>query len=763
MTISNRGPIGLPLRRVQSRNALAMSAIQEERSSVDSVANLENVPLAIPVAINPSSDSCSSSPTTSSSGSDSSPNQQRVASALRPRPLPNVDPPSTGSVAQASARANRSHSTRSRSATKFEEVEASTATASSKTPTRALRAQSTRTRSTPLFANAPLAGGIKALRSAMTNHAKSRSARTRSIPCFDESNSTATKAAPQPKKATKARSVRSRPVSCFDDSLLDEAAKKAAAETPAQQPTKTDKSLRARPIPCFEDLLSSGPAPQQTKEEGWKPRAIGTRPASSPTSQEPRSKSSAALAQLSSSPSSSDGSSDDTKISSVRRRGSNPPPCSTATSGKLTRPKSSTKLASKPAKQSRGRRRFSSEDEDSLDRPRASSDEGQGQTPPMLSDEDLRPRASSDSPSSKRNMKASSRPRHYEGKFQNRRGQSLLYFSLFPPEQQALRGIVLHLHGMGDHCRRNTALYERYCQEGFGVITYDLLNHGASDYDKNNTRAHISNFDDFVDDTNAFISFAKTNIYKVALRYWRKHHHPRHPHGKEKKRESLPELPLIITGNSFGALIGLHTVLSGEHKFHAAVWASPSIGVTWTPVLWAQWKFAKALVAAFPTAKMIPAIQHSLRSRDPAFLQKYQEDPLTSSDMITPRSGHQSLHAMIRLQHDARVSDADAPFCAIPMLFLAGSEDRISDQQASLKFFSRMGNLDKEFKLFDGLYHMIYEEPEKEDVLKYLVNWLHRRFPLETRHPNDSHLNVMRKLEPTLRSHNYVKAERTDL
>ncbi|KAG6975554.1 hypothetical protein JG688_00002275 [Phytophthora aleatoria] len=371
--------------------------------------------------------------------------------------------------------------------------------------------------------------------------------------------------------------------------------------------------------------------------------------------------------------------------------------------------------------------------------------------------------ASSYSTSSKKKIKSSSRPRHYEGKFQNRRGQSLLYFSLFPPEKLAMRGIILHLHGMGDHCRRNTALYERYCQEGFGVITYDLVNHGASDYDKYNTRAHISNFDDFVEDTNDFVKFAKTNIYKVALRYWRKHHHPRHPHGREKKRESPPELPLIITGTSFGALIGLHTVLSGEHKFHAAVWASPSIGVTWTPVLWAQWKFAKPLVAAFPTAKMIPAIQHNLRSRNPEFLQKYQEDPLTSSDMITPRSGHQSLNAMIRLQQDKRVSDSDTPFCAIPMLFLAGSEDRISDQQASFKFFSRMGNLDKAFKLFDGLYHMIYEEPEKEDVLKYLVDWLHKRFPLETRHPNDSHLNMMKKLEPSIRSYNYVKAERTEL
>lgn len=157
----------------------------------------------------------------------------------------------------------------------------------------------------------------------------------------------------------------------------------------------------------------------------------------------------------------------------------------------------------------------------------------------MSSDEDVRPRSLSDSGSGSsastnvsRRTKKSARPRHFEGKFENRRGQSLLYFSLFPPEKKALRGIILYLHGMGDHCRRNTTLYERYCKEGFGVITYDLLNHGASDYDEFNTRAHISNFDDFVDDTNDFVTFAKANIYKVALRYWRKHLKPRHPHGR---------------------------------------------------------------------------------------------------------------------------------------------------------------------------------------------------------------------------------------
>ncbi|CAH0474228.1 unnamed protein product [Peronospora belbahrii] len=324
--------------------------------------------------------------------------------------------------------------------------------------------------------------------------------------------------------------------------------------------------------------------------------------------------------------------------------------------------------------------------------------------------------------------------RPYEGRFKNRRGQSLYFFALFPHEEMPMRGIVLCLHGIGDHCRRHIPLYERLCEEGFGVLSYDLLNHGASDFDADNTRAHIGNFRYLVDDTNAFITFAKKSIYDDALKYWREHHHPYHPHGRCKDFVVAPELPLIIAGSSFGSLLGLHTVLTGRHKFHAAVWASPTVGVAWTPLLWAESKLAVPLSTLFPKAKVVPAVQYELLCRDPGFLEDFEADPLTSLDMMTVRSGYESLQAITRLQKDERVTNPDSSFCAVPMLFLAGSVDAIADQQAAIKFFASMGNLDKEFKLFDGLFHLVYEDPEKEDVLSYLVQWLHGRFPVEMRH-----------------------------
>jgi acylglycerol lipase len=322
--------------------------------------------------------------------------------------------------------------------------------------------------------------------------------------------------------------------------------------------------------------------------------------------------------------------------------------------------------------------------------------------------------------------------RRYEGKFQNRRGQSLFYFALFPPEKVPIRGVVLYIHGSSSHCRRHIELYKELCKEGFGVVSYDLANHGASDLDQHKTRAHISNFRYLVDDTNVFVTYAKRSIYTDALRYWRKHHYPRHPHGESNNLVALPEPPLIIAGSSLGSLVGIHTVLTARHKFHAGVWAAPTIGVTWNPLLYAEsWL---PLATFIPKARIVPAVNHELFCRDPAFLKAFKNDPLTCTEKMTVRSGTESLNAIKRLQSDKRVHQPGSDFCKIPMLFIAGSNDGVSDQQAAIRFFASIGNLDKEFKLIDGGFHFVFEDSEKEAAIEHLVQWLRARFPLETRH-----------------------------
>ncbi len=55
-----------------------------------------------------------------------------------------------------------------------------------------------------------------------------------------------------------------------------------------------------------------------------------------------------------------------------------------------------------------------------------------------------------------------------------------------------------------------------------------------------------------------------------------------------------------------------------------------------------------------------------------------------------------------------------------------GGDDKITSQPASEEF-SRKANVVAEYKIWDGMYHEIHNEPEKEAVLQHVVDWIRRQ------------------------------------
>lgn len=318
-------------------------------------------------------------------------------------------------------------------------------------------------------------------------------------------------------------------------------------------------------------------------------------------------------------------------------------------------------------------------------------------------------------------LRASDMPpelQHMSGSFKNARGQQLSYCALFPPASEIarLRGVVVWLHGIGEHSRRYFHLYSRLCAHGFGVLAYDLLAHGESDAcDARGLRMHSSSFQFFVDDSNAFITFAERELLPPLL-------------GRSTQDER-PLPPMILGGMSYGTLVGLHTVLSGEHAFRAYFLVAPAVSVEMTPVLRVQAVFSKPLSAVLPRWRIVPGVNRDYVCRDPAFEADFEADPLTTTGPITTRMGEQSLVAMVAVQNDPRVEQPASIFCQLPLLFLMGSEDKVTSVPLARQFYERVANADKEFKLFDGFYHALFDDPEREQALAHLVEWLELRFP----------------------------------
>ncbi|KAF4315173.1 hypothetical protein JM18_006111 [Phytophthora kernoviae] len=273
--------------------------------------------------------------------------------------------------------------------------------------------------------------------------------------------------------------------------------------------------------------------------------------------------------------------------------------------------------------------------------------------------------------------------RQLEGTFKNDRGQNLSYLALFPPVDTPLRAVVLYLHGIGDHSRRYFHLYERLCNAGFGVLAYDLLSHGASDSDEHGLRAHSARFHYFVDDTNEFIKMAKSQLYP--------------------QLQVLPpnQPPMVLS-----ALL-----------------------VEMTKTLRVQAVFARPLSKFIPKARIVPGVNGDYLCRDQDYVDDFTADPLTITAPVTARMGAETLKAMRALEADERVEQADSALCKLPMLMLMGSQDKVTSLELAQVFFERLAASDKEFKVFDGYFHSLFDDPEREAVFEHLDKWLQTRFP----------------------------------
>ena len=111
-------------------------------------------------------------------------------------------------------------------------------------------------------------------------------------------------------------------------------------------------------------------------------------------------------------------------------------------------------------------------------------------------------------------------------------------------------------------------------------------------------------------------------------------------------------------------------------------------------------------------------------SRDPAVVRAYRHDPLVFTGKITARLGTELLEAMGRVLAGARK-------IRLPLLILQGAADRLVDPKGARTLYDRVGSADKTLKVYEGLYHEVFNEPEHDRVLGDVETWLAGQ--LETR------------------------------
>jgi alpha-beta hydrolase superfamily lysophospholipase len=271
---------------------------------------------------------------------------------------------------------------------------------------------------------------------------------------------------------------------------------------------------------------------------------------------------------------------------------------------------------------------------------------------------------------------------HIEGNFKGVRNANIFYQAWLPDGD--VKAVLFVVHGLGEHSGRYMNHVDRFVPLGYAVYGLDHIGHGKS----GGGREVIDRFTDFTD---------TLKIYYEMVKGWQ------------------PGKPIFILGHSMGALITLFHLLDHQSDFKGAVVSAPPIkaGESITPL---TITLAKIMSSIAPKTGVL-ALDASLISRDPAVVKAYVEDPLVFHGKTPARLGAEMLGAMNRV-------NAETDKITLPFIVIQGSEDKLVDPGGAQMLYDKAGSKDKTLKIYQGLYHEVHNEPEREVMFKDLESWL---------------------------------------
>lgn len=272
--------------------------------------------------------------------------------------------------------------------------------------------------------------------------------------------------------------------------------------------------------------------------------------------------------------------------------------------------------------------------------------------------------------------------KHQEGTFKGIRDASI-YYQCWLPEGEP-KAVLLVVHGLAEHSGRYVNVVNHFVPLGYAVYGVDHVGHGKS----SGTRMYVERFEDFTD---------TLKIYFDMVRHWQ------------------PDKPIFLVGHSLGGLIGAAYLLDHQAELKGAVLSGPAVKVpdTISPTTIFVGKVFSALM---PKLGLI-GLEAEGVSRDPAVVQAYVSDPLVCHGKTTARLAAELLKAMRRVT-------AEATKITLPILILQGSADKLVDPKGAQMLYDTVSSADKTIKIYDGLYHEVYNEPEHDRVLGDVKAWL---------------------------------------
>jgi len=252
------------------------------------------------------------------------------------------------------------------------------------------------------------------------------------------------------------------------------------------------------------------------------------------------------------------------------------------------------------------------------------------------------------------------------------------------------RGVVVIVPGFNAHSGYYAWVAQQFTANGLAVYAVDLRGRGKSDGE----RFYVEKFADWVSDVESVMKLVKS-------------------------RE--PGMPVFLLGHSAGGVVScLYTL---DHQSELAGFICESFAFQIPAPDFALAVF-KGLGYVAPHAHILH-LKNEIFSRDPKAVQVMNDDPLIAHETQPTKTLAEMVRADERLKQEF-------PRITLPLLILHGTADQATRYSGSQLFYDTAGSTDKTIKLYEGHFHDLLNDVDKELVIKDIESWLDARLPAIT-------------------------------
>ncbi|OYN81077.1 alpha/beta hydrolase [Mycolicibacterium sphagni] len=261
-----------------------------------------------------------------------------------------------------------------------------------------------------------------------------------------------------------------------------------------------------------------------------------------------------------------------------------------------------------------------------------------------------------------------------------------IVYDVWTPDTEP-RGVVVLSHGLGEHARRYDHVAERFGQAGLVTYALDHRGHGRS----GGKRVRVRSIDEYTGDFGTLVAIAT---------------------GEH------PGLKRIVLGHSMGGGIVFAWGVDHGGDFDLMVLSGPAVAAQ-AGVPRGKLLLGKAVGSLLPDLP-VEELDSNAISRDPEVVAAYNADPLVHHGKIPAGIAKALVTVGETMPQRARQLTA-------PLLVVHGAQDTLVPTSGSELLVDCVGSTDVHLKVYPGLYHEVFNEPERDRVLDDVTAWIEAR------------------------------------